>query len=302
LDRFDRHLRAELHREFDAQHVATPPPDRARYGRLERRIRRTPNLRAMAFVAAVFAIGILVGLGYGGGRVRIVPAPGNPLGALPAETASTSPSAPAPTPTARPSPPPSTRPAARPRPSAPPTVPAARPSFADDFAADPVGANPPSGWQVDDGQWDGVVDDGGHVLRHGAGQDTGHVVAGSAQWSDYVVGADVSTTLLDLGFAGVAGRYQGPGDNYECGLGVGGQLQLWVVKDGQRRLLGASGVPLDLSGRHRVSLEMRGSQLTCSIDGAAALRSTDATFAAGRFAVVATAGEAAEFGGVRVSG
>jgi hypothetical protein len=164
-----------------------------------------------------------------------------------------------------------------------------------------VGANPPSGWRVDDGQWQGVVDDGGHVLRHAPGQDGGHLTAGSPQWADYVVSADVSTTLLDLGFAGVAGRYQGPGNDYECGLGVGSQLQLWVVKDGARRLLGASGIPLALGGRHTVALEMRGSRLTCSLDGAQ-LQATDGTFATGRFALVATTGEVAEFGGVRASG
>jgi hypothetical protein len=304
LDRFDRHLRAELRREFDSQDVTTPAPDRARYGRLERRARRQPSLRTVALVTAVFTVGILVGLGYGGGRITISSTPGRHIGPIPAETTS----APPPsdrataTATARPTPRASSRPSASTRPSAPPSAPAALPAFADDFSGDQVGANPPGGWHVDDGQWAGVVDDGGHMVRHGAGQDGGHLVAGSSQWSDYAVRADVSTGLLSLGFAGVAGRYQDPGNDYECGIGVGSQLQLSVVKGGQRRLLGASGVPLDLSGRHTVALEMRGSQLTCSLDGAPLLRAVEGTFSAGRVALVASAGEAAEFGGIRVTG
>jgi pectate lyase len=175
------------------------------------------------------------------------------------------------------------------------------PSLADDFSGDAVGANPPAGWQVDDGQWAGVVGDAGHVLRHGAGQAAGHIAAGSSQWADYTVSADVGTTLLDLGFAGVAARYQGPGNGYECGIGAGGQLQLWVASGGNRRVLATSGVTLDLTVRHTVSLDVRGSQLTCSGDAGPSLHATDSTFATGRIALVASA-EAAEYGNVRVSG
>jgi pectate lyase len=139
------------------------------------------------------------------------------------------------------------------------------------------------------------------VVRHGAGQAGGHLVAGSPQWSDYSVSVDVSTALLDLGSAGVAGRYQGPGADYECVVNVGGQLELWVAQGGQRRLLGASTISLDLTGRHTIGLEMRGSRLVCSLDGAPLLRATDATYAAGRIALVASTGEAAEFGDVRDS-
>jgi pectate lyase len=187
------------------------------------------------------------------------------------------------------------------RPTASPKPTAAPPALAADFESEAIGANPPSGWHVDDGRWVGVVDDGGHVLRHSGAQALSHLTAGSAEWSDYTVSADVTTDLLDLGYAGVAGRYQGPGDHYECDVSVGGQLQLWLVKGGARRSLDLSGISLDLSGRHTVALEMRGSRLTCSLDGVALLHATDATFASGRIALVASAGEAVEFDNVHVT-
>jgi hypothetical protein len=300
MHRFDRRLGDELRREFDAQIVHTPPPQRARYARPPR---QRPPIRAFALVTAVFALGILVGLVYTSGGA-IVAGPGRQLGVVPPGTPTAQSTAAAtPQASARPSPP-ATR---RPSPSLPPTgIPAvpprpAPPSLADDFEADPVGANPPAGWLVGDGEWAGVADAGGHVLRHEAGAAAGHLVAGAAGWTDYRVSARVGTGLLGLGTAGVAGRYQDPGNDYECVVSVGGQVQLSVVQNGQRRSLGTSGIALDLSGGHDLSLDLRGDRLTCSLDGTPLVRATDATFAAGRVALVASAGSAADFDDVRVT-
>lgn len=302
LDRFERRLRAELHGEFDSQAVDTPPPHRARYAERQQPARGLPQLRTAALVTAVFAVGVLVGLVYNAQRF-VAPGPGRSIGVVPSSVASATAAARV-TSTPAGAPPParaSSRPTSAPGQSAAPGPAFPPPAFSDDFTADPVGADPPSGWQVDDGRWTGVVDDGGHAVRHDASQALAHLVAGSPRWTDYSVGADVSTGLLDLGFAGVAGRYQDPGDDYECGLGVGGELQLWVVQAGNRRLLASTSLSLDLGTRHAVVLDMRGSQLTCSLDGSSPLRATDATYAAGRIALVATSGEAAEFGAVRVT-
>lgn len=299
MDRFDGRLGEELHREFDVQAVDTPPPHRARYGRLAERPGRRP-MRAVALVTAAFAVGILVGLAYEGGRI-IPPGPGRQVGVIPDTPTAHATSEPSPPAAAGPrTPGASPRPASPRQPGATATAPAA-PAFADDFEADPVGADPPAGWRVDDGQWAGVVADGSHVVRHSAAQPLGHLSAGSARWADYSVSADVGTDLLALGYAGVAGRYKGPGDGYECTVGVGAQLELSVVRGGERRSLAVSGVALDLSGEHTIRLEMRGSRLTCSLDGTP-LRATDTTFASGRIALVASAGEGAEFDNVRVSG
>ncbi|HXM55757.1 MAG TPA: hypothetical protein VOB72_10240 [Candidatus Dormibacteraeota bacterium] len=300
MDRFDERLGEELHREFDAQAVVTPPAHRARYA--SGRAHRPPRLRAMALVTAAFAIGILAGLVYEGGGV-IAPGPSGRIGpippAAPSAHSTSAPSAPA----ARPSSAASARPSAPPRTATASAAPTAvRPGFADDFEADPIGTATPNGWHADEGPWTGVVSRSGHVLRHSSGQDLGHLSAGSPQWADYAVSADVRTDLLDLGFAGVAGRYQDPGDDYECTVGVGGQLELSVVKGGQRTTLDASGVSLDLSGSHNVRLEMRGGTITCALDGTVLLHASDRTFTSGRIALVASAGEAADFDNVRVSG
>jgi hypothetical protein len=261
-------------------------------------------MRTVALVTTVFAVGLLVGLAYDAQHL-VSPQPGHSVGVVPpgspsAATASRATPAPA---TATPSLGASTKPTGRPRPATPrSTAPPGPPTFSDDFSADPVGPVAPAGWHVDDGEWAGVVDDGGHAVSHDGSEPIAHLSAGSTRWSDYTVSADVTTALLDLGFAGVAGRYQDPGDDYECGIGGVGQLQLWVVQGGSRRLLAASGASLDLGSQHHVVLQMHGGQLSCSLDGAQVVQANDATFAAGRIALVATAGETAEYGDIRVTG
>ena len=98
MDRFERRLRSELHRELDAQDVVTPPPHRARYGRLARPAARLAALRTVTLVTAIFAVGILVVVVYGGGRVMISTGPGHRLGAsgVPVGTASAIPATPTP--------------------------------------------------------------------------------------------------------------------------------------------------------------------------------------------------------------
>lgn len=309
LDRFDDRLQRELREDFDGQTVHTPPPQLSRYALLADRPRRTLPLRAPALVSALVAVGVLAGFVLGTrmnaierirdiGTTPAATARATPPGALSAPAASPSGSGPAAvgpgpsTPAGRP-PRPST---ATPGSGAPPG-----PQFSDGFESDAVGANPPAGWRVDSGQWDGVVDDGGHVVRHDTVQPAAYLSTGSSQWSDYSVSAGIKTGLLELGSAGVAGRYQDPGDGYECGV-TGAQLDLWRVQGGVRQSLAASTVlSLDFGSFHTVRLDMHGSQLTCSLDGTTAVHATDATFSSGRIALVADAGEAAEFDNVRVT-
>src|SRR5438034_1711921 len=81
----------------------------------------------------------------------------------------------------------------------------------DNFEDDPMGADPPTGWTVADGRWNGVVSNDTHVVQHAVGT-YGHLVAGSMTWTDYTVSADVMPTPLRTSFAAVAGRYQDRGD------------------------------------------------------------------------------------------
>jgi hypothetical protein len=308
LDKFDGKVRERLRREFDAQPVHTPPPGQARYSRTGDGGRRPLLLGLPGLAAAGLAVVLLAGLALGtrGGitlvqRMRQVsPPPAATAASVPPTAAATPPPAVLPPASARPTPahtsPPATRPSATATAGTPP------PQLSDDFAADAVGTNPPAGWRVDAGSWDGVVDAGGHVVRHEATQPDAAMVAGSPRWSDYAVSAGIRTGLVGAGSAGVAGRYQdGGGGYYACGLAAG-SAQLWRVKGDERQALDAAPiVSLDLGRLHTVRLEMRGSQLTCSLDGTPLLHATDSTFASGRIALVAGAGEAADFGGVRVS-
>ena len=63
----------------------------------------------------------------------------------------------------------------------------------DDFERDPMGADPPGGWAIADGRWNGVISNDTHVVQHATGR-YGHLVAGSMGWSDYTVSADVMPT------------------------------------------------------------------------------------------------------------
>jgi hypothetical protein len=172
--------------------------------------------------------------------------------------------------------------------------------FSDDFALDRVGANPPAGWTVVDGLWDGVVNDGGHVIRHSMGKSYGHVVAGTPAWTDYAVTADLRPTLLSTGFAGVAARYQDGRNYYACGVYYASSIRLWRVRGGSVTLLDARVANVDTKRFHTVRMVAHGTQLGCTFDGTM-LSAVDTSFASGRIALLASDDEAAEFGDVGVS-
>jgi len=95
--------------------------------------------------------------------------------------------------------------------------------LSDNFEDDAMGADPPTGWTVADGRWNGVISNDTHVVQHAAGA-YGQMVAGSMGWTDYTVSADVMPTPLRTSFAAVAGRYQDRGDYYQCDIHHAGAL------------------------------------------------------------------------------
>jgi hypothetical protein len=172
--------------------------------------------------------------------------------------------------------------------------------FSDNFQRDPVGANPPTSWTEPDGRWSGVVRDATDVVRHAAGP-YGHLVTGSVGWTDYSVSADVMPTPLRTGFAAVAGRYQGPGDYYQCDIHHASSLQLWRLRRGAETLLGSRSVAIDPTRFSNVRLGMNGSQLSCALNGTLLLTATDDSFTHGQIALVAGDSVAAEFANVAVT-
>jgi hypothetical protein len=188
---------------------------------------------------------------------------------------------------------------AAPAPAAPPAPPAPPALFHDDFEHDPLGVMP-AGWTVEDGRWDGVVQDGGHAVRHSTGNSYGHLAAGSAAWTDYAVSARIRLTPLTTGFAGVAARYQDRDDYYACGVYYASAVRLWRVRAGVMTLLDARRMNVATNGFHDVRLVVNGGSLSCEFDETVALTATDASFANGRIAFVAAGDEAAELADVVV--
>ena len=173
--------------------------------------------------------------------------------------------------------------------------------FRDDFERDPVGAQP-AGWTADDGRWDGVVQDGSHAVRHATGQSYGHLVAGSAGWTDYAVSARIRLTPLSTGFAGVAARYRDRGDYYACGVYYASAVRLWRVRAGTATLLDARRMDVATDRFHDVRMVVKGDQVSCEFDQTAVLTAADGSFSSGRIAFVAGSDEAAELDDVLVTG
>jgi pectate lyase len=172
--------------------------------------------------------------------------------------------------------------------------------FHDDFARDALGANPPAGWTIADGLWAGVTSDQGRVVRHAAGPSYGHLVAGSADWTDYSVTARMRLTPLSTGFAGVAARYRDRGDYYACGVYYASAVRLWRVRGGIVTLLDARRQAVATDRFHDVRLVVKGSHLSCVFDDTTVLTGTDATFPSGRIALMAGNDETAEFANIVV--
>jgi hypothetical protein len=81
-------------------------------------------------------------------------------------------------------------------------------------------------------------------------------------------------------------------------------LQLWRVKGGQRQVLDSTlqVLAIDLGRFHTIRLDMRGNQLSCSLDAVTLLRATDGSIVSGRVALGASGAESVDFDNVRVTG
>jgi hypothetical protein len=173
--------------------------------------------------------------------------------------------------------------------------------FTDNFELDPIGANPPRGWTIVDGRWNGVVSNDTHVVQHAAGP-YGQMVAGSMGWTDYTVSADVMPTPLKTSFAALAGRYQDPGDYYQCDIHHANSLQLWRLRRGIATLLDNRPVAIDPTRFSNLRLVMNGTQLSCILNGALLCSAVDYSLTNGEVALIAGDQEAAEFDNVTVTG
>jgi hypothetical protein len=174
-----------------------------------------------------------------------------------------------------------------------------RESFADDVAG-----GVPSDWEMEGGTWRGMASGtGAHVLAHVEGPSAGGtIVAGSASWADYEIGADVKPSASRDGEVGVVGRYQTEGDYYECAIHHAYSVQLWRDRGGHEMELGGRMTTIDTTRFHRLTLSMHGGRITCAMDGRVAASVVDRSLRVGRFGLTAGDDEAAEFRDVVVTG
>jgi hypothetical protein len=169
--------------------------------------------------------------------------------------------------------------------------------FSDDFERDAVAGGLPAGWLQGDDSPVGVAVDGSHVLSYQS--RAGRVLAAGSGWTDYAVSADVRPALVALGDVGVAGRYVDANGHYACTVHDGAGLELWRVWSGQRlKLDGQAAAVSGATGFHSVRLEMRGGQLSCSLDGVTVLHASDGSIQSGRLGLVSLGALPSEFDNV----
>jgi hypothetical protein len=161
-------------------------------------------------------------------------------------------------------------------------------------------ASLPGGWIVGGSIVPTVVQEGTqHVLAR-VDQSWSFLAAGSASWGDYSVTSAVRTDS-GTGDAGVAARYQDPGNYYACEVVNGTTLQMVRVIGGQMQVL--TSTPKAVLGPgafHTVGMVVKGSHLGCSLNGATALQAVDGALTHGQVALVGLGALPAEFGAVKV--
>jgi hypothetical protein len=144
-----------------------------------------------------------------------------------------------------------------------------------------------------------VVMDGTHVLSR-ATNSWSILSAGSAA-SDFSASADLKPMSSDLGFVGVGGRLLDANNYLTCGIRDGKSLQLWQVVGGQAKLLDARSLAVPMGVFHTVTMAMKGSQLSCAMDGTNVLSATGTSLTRGKIGLVALGDLASEISNVRAA-
>jgi hypothetical protein len=160
------------------------------------------------------------------------------------------------------------------------------PLLADTFARTATGDPPAGEWTVDAGSWVVEADpDGTHFLRSGtAGLSL--IFAGSSDWSDITVQADVRAGA-GMTFAGVAARYVDSENHYFCRL-QSDRYVLGRTISGERATLQQGLLTVQAGTWYTMALRASGSRLSCDILGFAPLVAGDSTFPDGAVGLVAS--------------
>ncbi|HEY4025870.1 MAG TPA: hypothetical protein VGO86_05510 [Candidatus Dormibacteraeota bacterium] len=144
-----------------------------------------------------------------------------------------------------------------------------------------------------------VVMDGTHVLSRST--NSWSILSAGSPAMDFSVSADMKPMSSDLGFVGVAGRFLDASNYLTCGIRNGQSLQLWQVVGGQAKLLSAKPLSIASGVFHTVNMAMKGSQVSCAMDGGTLLSSTGATLTNGKLGLIAVGDLASEIGNVKAA-
>ncbi|MDP9793834.1 pectate lyase [Catenuloplanes nepalensis] len=177
-----------------------------------------------------------------------------------------------------------------------PTTAAAATVFSDDFNDGDA-----SGWTASGGSWS-VVNDGTPVYQQSGTSSDARARTGSASLADYTVTVRVKPTAVNGSnrFVAVLARAQSATSYYYLALRSNNTVELKKLVNGSSTTLASAGTTFTLNNWHTLSLEVSGSTLRGSVNGASMLTVTDTQFASGQVGV-ATFNASARFDDVGVA-
>jgi pectate lyase len=157
-----------------------------------------------------------------------------------------------------------------------------------------------AGWTASGGSWS-VVTDGDRAYRQTGTSSDARARAGDPAWRDYTVSADVRPNAFNgtNRFVAVLARAQSNTSYYYVALRSNNTVELKKLVGGSSTTLAAAPLTVAVGTQYRVSLEVRGTALTASVNGTRMVSASDSQFAAGQIGV-ATFNASADFDNVTV--
>ena len=157
-----------------------------------------------------------------------------------------------------------------------------------------------TGWTTSGGTWS-VVTDGDRAYRQAGTSSDARARAGSTAWNDYIVSADVKPLAFNGTdrFVALLARVQSNTSYYYLTLRNSNRIELKKLVGGSSTTLVSASFTIASGSEYRVSLRVRGSALTGSVNGATLLSASDTQFATGQIGL-ATFNASADFDNIRV--
>jgi pectin methylesterase-like acyl-CoA thioesterase len=150
--------------------------------------------------------------------------------------------------------------------------------FSDDFEDGNT-----SGWSKSGGTWS-IVSDGSRALQQSkADTDNARLFAGQASWTDYRLQARVKPlSLPSTGTVSLLARSTGSTTFYRLVLAAGNQVRLESVQSGAVAVLSSASRTIATGTWYTLAIEVTGTTLRGSVDGAQVVAGTATSVAAGR--------------------